>query len=142
MANPLSNPFYLMPPLASFVTSIILIALVLRGARRSSSRLLFCGLLLSLGLWGLLLFGMRSSPDIYHALLWDRVTPVFFHSTFILYYHFTLAYTNNKGQRGFLVVAYLSLVAFAALAPTDQLIEGMRSEDYGYAPTVGKSELS
>ena len=137
MVNPLSNPFYLMPPLAAFVTSIILIALVLRGARRSSSRSIFCGLLLSLGLWGLLLFGMRSSPDVDRALVWDKTLPVVYYFAFLLYYHFTLTYTNTSGQRPILLAAYLFLGLLIALAPTDLIIERMRLEDYGYAPTMG-----
>jgi len=137
MVNPFTNPSYLMPPLAAFGASLILITVVLRGTRRSFSSWIFCGLLLSLGLWGLLLFGMRSSPDLRHALLWDRALPVAFYLALLLYYHFTLAYTNTSGQRRILLISYLFLAVFVALAPTDLIVERMRLEHYGYAPIIG-----
>jgi len=137
MVNPFTNPSYLMPPLIAFVASLILITLVLRGTRRSFSDWLFCGLLLGLGLWGLLLFGMRSSPDLHHALIWDRGLPAAFCLTFVLYYHFTLTYTNASGQRPILLISYLFVVVILALTPTDLMVERMRMEYYGYAPVIG-----
>ena len=139
MTNPLSNPSYLLPPLVALVASLVLLAVVWQGGRKSFSSVLFSGFLLSVGLWGFLLFGMRSSPDVHRALLWERALPVTTYTTFVLFYHFTLAYTNNRGQRGILLVSYLFLVAVAALSPTELLIERMRLEDYGYAPVVSSA---
>lgn len=136
MINPLSNPSYLLPPLVTLVVSLLLIAVVWRWGRKSLSTLLFSGFLLSIGLWALLLFGMRSSPDVYRALLWERALPVTGYATFVLYYHFTLAYTNTRGQRRILLAAYLYLAVVTALSPTELLIQRMRLEDYGYAPVM------
>jgi len=56
---------------------------------------------------------------------------------YILYYHFTLSYTNARRQRGILLTSYLLLLVVAALTPTDLVIERMRLEEYGYAPVSG-----
>ncbi len=56
---------------------------------------------------------------------------------FLFYYHFTLAYTNNRGQKRIILMSYLLLLVAAALAPIDLLVEKIRLEDYGYAPILG-----
>lgn len=137
MEKLINEPFYLLPPLVTFVANLILVLIVLRGTRRSFTKWLFCALLLSLGLWGLFLFAMRASPDVHHALPWDKAVAVTFYFSFVLYYHFTLAYTKNSGQRRILSVAYLLLIFFIALAPTNLIIERMRVASYGYAPVIG-----
>jgi len=89
------------------------------------------------GLQALVLFGMRTSPDVYHALVWEKGIHVTFYVTFLFYYHFTLAYTHNRGQRRLLLASYLVLLIFVAITPTNLVIQGMRLEDYGYAPVLG-----
>jgi len=137
VTNPFCNPSYLLPPLIGLVVTLVLIAVVLRGARRNLASWIFCGVLLSVGLWCLLLFGMRSSPDVHQALLWDRALPLATCVAFVLYYHFTLAYTNSSGQRRILLGCYLFVAVVAALTPTGLIIESMRLEPYGYAPIIG-----
>ena len=127
--NPFLNPSYLLPPLITLVASLLLIAILWRWGRRNYSTALFVGFLLGMGLWSFLLFGMRSSPDVHRALLWERALPVTGYATFVLYYHFTLIYTNTRGQRRILLAAYLYLVVVAALSPTELLIQRMRLED-------------
>ncbi len=136
MINPLSNPSYLLPPLVTLSASLLLITMVLRWGRKSFSTLLFIGFLLSIGLWAFLLFGMRSSPDVHQALIWERALPAIGYATFVLYYHFTLVYTNFRGQRRILLAAYLYLAVVVALSPTELLIQRMKLEDYGYAPVM------
>ncbi|MFC2067031.1 ATP-binding protein [Chloroflexota bacterium] len=131
------NLSMLLPPLFTFIVNLILILIVSRGTTRSFIKWLFCTLLLSLGLWGLFLFGMRASPDVHHALTWDRAVAVTFYFSFVLYYHFTLAYTKNSGQRRILLVTYLLLIFFIAIAPTSLIVERMRVASYGYAPVIG-----
>ncbi len=135
--NPLSNPSYLLPPLASLVVSLILTAVVLRRARRSLGKWIFCWLLLSVGLISLFIFGMRSSPDVYQAVPWQRAAPVASFVIFVLYYHFTLSYAGIRRQRGILYGAYLLLAVAVILGPTDLFIHSTRLEDYGYAPIIG-----
>ena len=138
MINPLINPSYLVPPIVASAASFVLAAVVWYGSReRNFSKQLFFGVLLTTGVWGLALFAMRASPDVQRAVLWDRVMPVATFATFVLFYHFTLAYTGNRGQRGILNTFYLILAVTIAIAPTELLVERMRLEDYGYAPVVG-----
>lgn len=137
MVNPLSNPYYLLSPLVATIISLALITLVLLKSRRTFTSWIFSCLLLSITLLSLTLFGMRSSPDVHRALLWDRAMPVIGLSIFVFYYHFALTYTKNRGQRGFLYSAYLLLVVATVIAPTDLFVKEIRLEDYGYAPTIG-----
>jgi len=141
MVNPFSNPSYLLSPLVALVISFILIIVVLSWGRRGFNSWIFCGFLLSVGLWGFLIFGMRLSPDVQHAIVWNRVAVVPAIATFVLYYHFTLIYTNARGQKGFLLASYLLLAIVAAFIPTDLVIKNMRLEDYGYAPIQGPLSL-
>jgi len=137
MINPISNPSYLLPPLITLFSCSILAIVVWQWSRKTFSSRLFIGLLLCVGLGGLVLFGMRSSPDLQRALLWDRALPAFTCTTFVLYYHFTIAYTNERGQKRILFASYLLLAFVIAISPTELAIKSMRLEDYGYAPNVG-----
>ena len=141
MVNPFSNSSYLLSPLVALVVSFILIIVVLSWGRRGFNSWIFCGLLLSVGLWGFLMFGMRSSPDVPHAVVWNRVATVPAIATFVLYYHFTLTYTNAKGQKGFLLASYLLLAIVIALISTDLIVKNVHVEDYGYAPVQGPLSL-
>jgi K+-sensing histidine kinase KdpD len=131
------NIAYLVPPLITLAVSITLLIIVWFRTRRSFSDYIFCGLLLSVSLWSVTIFGMRSSPDMHQALLWDRAISPIVYVTYLLYYHFSLVYTNNKGQRGILIFAYVVFVVIAALSPTDLLIERVRLYEYGYGPVPG-----
>jgi len=135
--NPLSNAAYLLPPLFATAITVALLTMVLLRARRSLSTWLFCGVLLSVALWSLLTFGMRSSPDVYRAVFWARGHLVTGFAIYILFYHFTSVYADVRGQRTILVAAYLLFIVAAVVAPTDLLIREMRIEDYGYAPVLG-----
>ncbi len=137
MVNPLSNPAYLLPPLAAVFFVVILTLIVYIKTRHSPTTLLFCSMLLSITISSLLVFGMRSSLTTTAAAGWERFSFAIFPATFVFFYHFTLAYTNNKGQRIFMIGAYLYILIIASLAPTDILLTGMRLEPYGYAPTLG-----
>jgi len=138
MVSPLTNPSYLLSPLITSGVGFGLIWLVWRvGPRKRFSIRLFIGLLLTVALWGLLLFGMRSSPDPQRALLWDRGMPVVGLITIVVFYHFTRTYTSNHGQRSILVASYVGLAVVIALSPTELVIERMRVEYYGYAPVIG-----
>ena len=137
MINPISNASYLLPPLAVTALCLALAIVVWYKSNRISSRKIFCGVLLSVGLWSFLTFGMRSSPDVNQAVLWLRAILVIGLAIYILYYHFTVVYTNAKGQRIILVAAYAYVILGTALVPTNLVVEGTRWENYGYAPVMG-----
>ncbi len=138
MINPLSNPSYLLPPLIAVCVIIGLLVLVWQKSQRDFSSQVFCGLLLSLGLWSLFTFGMRSSPDVEHALPWEKALIVVGVPVFVLYYHFTVAYTKIRRKKWIIPAIYSFLVVFVVLviAP-DLAIKGMSLEHYGYAPIIG-----
>ncbi len=135
--NPLSNPFYLLPPLIAAALNCVLIALVLSKTRRDFGDWLFCGVLASLGLTSLFIFAMRSSSTTEQALFWERALALSVPAPFVLYYHFTRIYTNVIQQKSILILAYFFLGGVALLTPTDLLVTGMRVESYGYAPIMG-----
>jgi len=135
--NLFSNPSYLLPPLLGAFVVILLLVLVWQKGRRDFSSRILCCLLLSVGLWALFVFGMRSSPDTHQAVLWARLIVPAAYAIFVFYYHFSLAYTGTRGQRGILLVSYLFLVIAAGLISTRWLVERMVLEDYGYAPIMG-----
>ena len=63
---------YLVLPLIQALFSSVLIVVVLKGHFRSFTHRLFSLFLLSLAMWGIIIFGMRASPDIEYAYSWDR----------------------------------------------------------------------
>jgi len=137
MLGPLSDPAYLLPPLISAAVAFVLMVLVWLKGRRGFSSRIFCGLLLSIGLWSLFTFGMRSSSDIHLALPWDRALTVPAFAMWVFFYHFTVTYTETKRQRYSIIAAYALLAVTAAVAPTDLLVREMSLEHYGYAPVIG-----
>ncbi|MFH0768026.1 MAG: histidine kinase N-terminal 7TM domain-containing protein, partial [Chloroflexota bacterium] len=122
--------------------SLALVVLVWRKGSWTFGSKIFCYVLLSMMLWSLVTFGMRSSPDVHQAVLWDRLVPTFGFALLVLYYHFSLAYTGNKGQRGILFASYLALVIFIALTPTPLVVVRMVLADYGYTPVLGPAGYS
>ena len=106
MANPFENAFYLVSPLITVSAIIILVAFLWIKAPKNLSRRLFLLLLLSVGLWSLLIFGMRSGSDTNEALFWEKLLVVPAFAGWVFFYHFTLIYTKNKGQRGILLSSY------------------------------------
>ena len=140
MINPFSDPAYLLPPLITTLATLILLSLVWTKATKDLTRRTFSGVLISIVLWSFFIYGMRSSTDANAALYWDRAAIVPAFATLLFFYHFTLAYTNNLGQRSVIKAAYLLLFVLVFLAPTDIIVTEMRLEYYGYAPvttTVG-----
>jgi signal transduction histidine kinase/CheY-like chemotaxis protein len=138
MINPMSNPFYLLPPLFGLVLALLLSLLVLKRGRRGDKKNIFLGLLVSLGLWCLFTFNMRSSPDIHRALPWEKALIVCALSMFVFYYHFTVMYIRKKHSRYVLFIIYSFLGIFSVvLAATDLIIKEMTLKSFGYAPIIG-----
>jgi len=90
-----------------------------------------------MALWGVFIFSMRSSPDVEHALMWDKlVAPLIFFVP-ALYYHFTVVYSGVSVRTGAVAVVYLLPAITIALAPTSVLMDGMTIQSYGYSPEFG-----
>jgi len=136
MTTIFADPSYFMPPLLAGAVTLVLLAVALVWSRRNFTTWLFCGFLISMALTNFVVFAMRTSPSINPALFWERAGIITAVAAFVLYYHFTLVYTNTKGQKYALRAAYLFLIVAVALAPTDLIIREMYVIQYGYAPIV------
>jgi len=111
--------------------------IVLRGNFRSSVHRLFALYLLALAVWGIVIFGMRASPDIEHALSWDVWTPVLGMFISAILYHFSVRYTGTRIRRWLIPSLYLFCLIFTPLVARDLLITGMEVRPFGYAPVLG-----
>lgn len=135
--NPLANPAYLLPPLIAAILCFLLLVMVLRRNRHSLVHRVFSFFIFTVGLWGLLVFAMRSSADVQHALLWDRPAAAIVLISSVVYYHFALTYTNTKGTRALGLLTCLFIVLATVLAPTNLLVDHMELKSYGYAYIAG-----
>jgi len=132
MASLLSNPSYLVPPVVAVATSFVLAVLVLcKDPKRLTNRVFFL-VLLSLVLWGIFCFTMRSSPSVERAAYWDRAMFTAAFAMLIFYYHFTCEYT--QASKKLLWAAYSLLVTVGILSSTGLVISHVTLESYGYAP--------
>ncbi|MFC2056221.1 histidine kinase N-terminal 7TM domain-containing protein [Chloroflexota bacterium] len=137
MINSILSPLYLVPPLIALIVNLVLIFLVWRSGKRSFSNQLFIFCLFTMAIWSFILLGMRASPDLHQALLWERALPATTLASFVFFYHFSIVYGNVPKNRRFLPLVYFYLIVIVAISPTRFVIESMRLESYGYAPNVG-----
>ncbi|MBN2186426.1 MAG: hypothetical protein JW732_03125, partial [Dehalococcoidia bacterium] len=132
---------YLLLPLVQVVFSLVLIAIVLRGHQRSFTRRLFTIYIGCTAIWGIIIFVMRTSPDIEHAYFWDRwLIPLACLSS-VIFYHFAIRYTATKTKRYLLPSLYLISLIFIPLAATGLVFSGMQIKPYGYAPIFGPASV-
>jgi len=136
MAN-IGSFSYVAPPASAAIIGLALIAIVMKWAPASPSRRLFIVMVGSLVVWGIAIFGMRMSADLATALIWDQWAAPAILMMFLGFYHFSLAYTNAQGQRRVLAVGYGLIGLLVIGTPWGVMVEGLRVEDYGYAPVSG-----
>ncbi|MBI2869525.1 MAG: GAF domain-containing protein [Chloroflexi bacterium] len=128
---------YLGLPLVLTSLTIVLVYLVLRKDHRTFTNRLFAGFLLSMGVWASAVFGMRASPDLAHALPWERTILPAAALTGLLFFHFTLSYTGIRRTKWLLKWLYGFVLFIIAISPTSLLAQGMQLKAYGYAPVLG-----
>lgn len=128
---------YVLPPAVAIAVALALVAVVFTFAPASRSRNLFAGMLGSLIMWGIAVLGMRLSSEPTEALLWNRWTPVALYILFLFFLRFAREYTNTHDGNRFLIAGYIGLLVLLVAAPAGLLMEGLRIEDYGYAPVAG-----
>ncbi|MBI4312826.1 MAG: GAF domain-containing protein [Chloroflexi bacterium] len=127
---------YLALPLLAFALNGLLVYPVLRSSPRNPVNRVFSLFLISMSLWGLTVYLMRSSPDLEHALSWERtILPAFIGAT-LFFLHFSFLYSRIRPKRWVLPTAYLAAVAIIALVPFNLLVVEMQHKFYGYAPKV------
>jgi GAF domain-containing protein len=125
-----------LPLLQAGLAAILVLVISWKSWEEPVNRL-FAVFLLSMTLWGVMLLGMRLTSDLDQSVWWGRAEIVFIASTWVLFYHFALRYSNVKGWSYRLLGAYLYLAAIIALAPTDLIVEGTKEGSYGNAPIWG-----
>lgn len=116
---------YELLPLLSFIFNVFIISLVMRSDWRSFRNRVFALLLLTMGLWGIMSFGVRTSPHLYGADLariWEEGAIIMVLGTSVLFYHFSLLYSNIKAPRVVLPSFYVLWAIFALLSLTGQIV--------------------
>ncbi len=129
--------YYIILPLLAFSFSFILGLVVLWQNHRKSVHQMFSLFLFGMSLWGLCIFLMRNSPDVAHALPWQRtVLPISILTT-LVFLHFTYSYTKRKPRRGLRLATCLLSLAIVAVSPTSLLVSSIDVDSYGYFPVTG-----
>ncbi|MFC1920210.1 ATP-binding protein [Chloroflexota bacterium] len=127
------NPLYIFPPVIAFIFNMGLFFLALRKNWKSFLHRIFGLFLLNMALWALFILCYRLSPDIERAYIWQTVVSIVGYGTGIFFYHFTMALTNIRQPKWFLIVGYLSWIVFAVLGASGFLSNGVTIRFYGYA---------
>ncbi|MBI4595429.1 MAG: PAS domain-containing protein [Candidatus Tectomicrobia bacterium] len=124
-------------PLIELLFSLVLIVLVKTLGLRHAARKPFIVFLTSMALWGLFIFLMRRAPSLSEALLWEKIAliPILFAP--LLFYEFTLIFTDTKKNKRIMYPLYLFYIAFIGLIPTGLVVSGMKMARFGKAPIIG-----
>ncbi len=124
-------------PLFQSALSLALIVIILRGNLHSSLHRVFSLYLAALLAWGIVIFFMRSSPDLETAFFWDKWA--FGIGTFwaAFTYHFSVLFSNSGSSKWLVLSAYSFSILFSVLAGFNLIIKGMQIVSYGYAPVAG-----
>ncbi len=128
---------YLTLPLVGGIISLGLACLLLKGARRSKVHRTGFGFLFFIALYGFAVFGMRNSPDLVHALTWERLLLVATSALSVFLYHFSFNFSRIEPRRWVIQTIYLFLVVFIILTYTGLVVSGMDTDVYGYVPIPG-----
>lgn len=126
---------YFLLPLVLFLFSVFLLSLVLRSNWKGREHRVFLLFLFAMALWGLIVFGMRTSPDLGRAFVWEKWLIGVIPFVTVLFYHFTLVFTRNKSRRP-LYIFYFSASALALASQAGLVVTGMQLKPYGYAPVL------
>ena len=116
---------YELLPLLSFIFNVFIISLVLRSDWRSLRNRIFVLLLLTMGLWGITTFGVRTSPHPFGAELaqiWEEGAIIMVLGVSVLFYHFSLLYSNIRAPRIVLPSFYILWGVFALLSLSGQIV--------------------
>ena len=128
---------YITIPFVVFVINAFLVALVVRSEWRSFEHRIFAAFLTAMALWGLLIFGMRSSPNLQQAFEWERWVFVVIGLAGLLFYHFTLVFVGVRLEHTALRWLYGLWLIASVLSVTGLVATEMQHEFYGYAPVLG-----
>lgn len=128
---------YILIPFLVFAINAFLAALVARGEWRSRRRWVFTAFLAAMALWGLTIFGMRSSPTLEVAFVWERWVFVAITLASVTFYHFCLEFTDARYGRARVGLLYGSVGVVGVLSGLGLIAPEMQRKFYGYAPVLG-----
>lgn len=133
----LSFQIYFFLPLLSFFVNLFLATLVLRSGWRNPLHQVFGAFLVFLGLWGLTIFGMRSSTSQDDAFIWERLVVVIVSFSATTLFHFVVSFTRHQTGRRIVPALYLGSMLLTLFSLTNLIVTGMQLKSYGYAPILG-----
>jgi len=128
---------FLLMPLLQAGLSLLLIPIVLRKHLKSSVHRLFSFYLLALTFWGLLIYLMRSSPTIEEAYSWEKIIILLAPLASVLFYHFSVRFSDININKWFIPSAYAVCILFALISRTSLVVSGMRMATDGYSANPG-----
>lgn len=128
---------YIVLPFIVFAICVFLAGLVLKSDWRSRRHRVFAIFLGAMGLWGLTIFGMRSSASLGVAYQWEKWVFGAIASTSILFYLFVIDFTRTRVPRPVLYMLYVLWALVWGLSLGGVAVTGMQRKFYGYAPVVG-----
>ncbi|MFQ5872433.1 MAG: ATP-binding protein [Dehalococcoidia bacterium] len=128
---------YFALPLLVYLLAGLLMLLVLRGKARSPLHRMFALMLLAMAMWGLTIFGMRTSGSVDTAIIWENAALVAILAVPLFFYHFTRLFTRQTREGFLLPLVYTASIAAIGLVAAGLVVEGMKEEWYGYAPRFG-----
>jgi signal transduction histidine kinase len=129
--------FFISVALIALLLDLFLVFLVMHRDQKSRLNQVFAHLLLAMGLWALVVFGIRSSTDPGAIVLWMKAMGPLIPLLCALYFHFTMLYAGTPVKKWYLISIYSVCGLFIALAPTDLVISGATQSVYAWAPTWG-----
>ncbi len=123
---------YRVSPLVAFVLGLVMTIVVIRQKPRSPLHRTFSLFLASMALWGLTIFGMRTSPTLVQALPWEKATVAVLPLVSVSFFHFVQLFTGSRGRRSIVAFGYLFAIVVAAISPTGLLVREMQPMWYGH----------
>ena len=132
-----NNVFFNLIPLVAFIFQGILLIIVLRVRIKSPVHWAFSAFLGTMALWGLLISGLRNSPTLAIAQVWEGfLLPVLVLSSYS-FLVFAILFTRRPLNRATIVFISIPVGILLAISPTSLVLRGMQVRPYGYAPILG-----
>ena len=125
---------YLILPLLVFVFSGLLLLAVIRGKFWDPLDRMFAFTIFAMGMWGLTIYGVRSSESQDTAITWERLALISVLAFSLFFYHFTQLFTRQSGSKVLLPLAYTAAIAASVLVASGLVVPEIQQKWYGYAP--------
>lgn len=130
------DAYLLIPVMEVILTAALMVLLLTRGKQHRARKPFFL-FLLSMCLWGVFIFLMRSTSSLSIALFWERFVLVAILSSAVFFYRFTISLTGRHPSRPVYYAVHAFYLAFLALIPTSLVVNEMQMMWYGKAPIIG-----